>query len=269
MTITHESNKSKAGNGNQYTKDLYLKIRRQNHHYKISKLNREKKFYYDEKTIEEKIADEVILELTSKGKKVTATAVKNLCKKKMQDFLDENKDTVIRDSQKFYKRADITFLTDNTYEVNGKKKKLRVIVDTTTSARGDRIKAKAQDAYVYESFKMPYLYLIVLPDDDYFTTTGFANPKNEINNCKNAIYKANFCNEYSKENVSLILQEKDLVSFLEYISKRKDKNIDELVRRWKNLHYKDMKEKREGEIKYYKSQVASRASKRVFERLGA
>ncbi len=267
MATIHESNQSKAGNGNKYSKDLFTKVRKNNHIYKISKLNKEKKFYYAEKTIEEKIADEVILELTSKTKKVSEREVERLCNKKMQDFLDKNKDSVIRDKNLFFKRADISFVTNNTYEVEGKKRKLRVIIDTTTSARGDRIKAKAQDAYVYESFNMPYLYIIVLPNDDYFTKTGFANPKNEINSCKNAIYKANFCNEYASEKVSLIIQEDDLDSFLKYISTRKDKNIEDLIKRWKNLHYKDMKLKREVDTKNYKTQVSKKAAKRVLERL--
>lgn len=268
VTTSHESNQSKAGNGNQYTKDLYNKIRKNNHIYKIGKLNREKKFYYGEKTIEEKIADEVIVELTADRKKITAKTVERLCAKKMQEFLDENKDTVIRDNNRFFKRADITFVTDNTYEVKGKKRKLRVIIDTTTSARGDRIKAKAQDAYVYESFKMPYLYLIVLPNDDYFDKMGFANPKHEINSCKNTIYKANFCNEYAKENISLILQEDDLDSFLNYIASRKDKDITDLIKRWNNLHFKEMKKEREEEVKDYKALVSSKATDRVLERLG-
>lgn len=251
-----KSNIEKSVSGNKYEKGLYQKLRLQTDVLKIRTLNRQKKFYYDTKTPAEKIAEAVMATAKKDG-----TYSSKTLEKAINAYIEANAGKPIRDAKRYFKRADITFKTVNKYFVNGKLSDVRVIIDTTTSARGDRIKAKAQDAAVYNSFKFPFIYLIVMPNEQYFVDNDYAKPANEDKMCKNEIYNHNFCNLYKEENVTLILQENDLIDFLTYISKRKEKDLDKLIANWKKNHFKDMHEKRKKDIAEYKLQLKEEVEK--------
>ena len=263
----HESNKSKAKNGNIYSGVLFSDLRKNMSEYNICRLSKEKKFFYDKKTIDEIIALRVVDKIKKNGLSDSDATIVRLAKSETKKFLEENKNNVIRNRNKFYKRADITFHLYNKYIYNGKNKDVRIVIDTTTSARDDRIKAKAQDADVYKSFNMPHLYFIVLPDDEYFAEAGFKNVKNEINCCKNAIYKANFCNEYAKEGVTLILQEKDLKAYLKYIKTKSGEDILSLTEKWKNRHFNKLASKRKAELKAFQNDLASNVAAIVMSKI--
>ena len=238
MRKEHQTaNSDKSKNGNKYEKELYLKIKK-DENLKIRAVNRQKKFYYKQKTPAEEIAESI------KSTMKSGTYSERKIKKAIDAYIAENGEKPFRDEKRYYKRADITFTTEGKYFINGKLKNIRIIIDTTTSARGDRLKAKAQDAEVYTSLGINSIYLIVLPNDDYFAENDYAKPNNEINACKKAIYDNNFCNLYAEENVSLILQEKDLFNFLNYISKREVKDFNKLIALWKKFYYKDLYAKR-------------------------
>lgn len=251
----NKANKEKSKRGNKYSKDLYKKLRKCNNVYKIKRMSREKRFYYKLKTPEEEIV-ETINEMKKDG-----TYKSSSVDKIIDEYLKQNEDKLIRDDKKYYKCADITFMTEYKYFYKNKLSNIRIVIDTTTSSRGDRIKAKAQDAAVYDTFGFPYLYIIVLPNDSFFYKEAYKEPENEIKNCKKALYDHNFCNLYKEENVSLILQEKDLEAFLIYISKRKEKNIDTLINNFKKYHFKDMVEKRKKEKEDYKKALKEKILK--------
>ena len=263
----HESNKSKAKNGNIYSGVLFSDLRKNMSLYNIRKLNKEKKFFYDQKTIDEIIALRVINNIKKNGLSDSESTIVRLAKAETKKFLEENKNNVIRNRNKFYKRADITFHLYDKYIYNGKSKDIRIVIDTTTSARDDRIKAKAQDADVYKSFNMPHLYFIVLPDDEYFEEAGFKNVKNEINSCKNVIYKANFCNEYAKEGITLILQEKDLKAYLKYIKTKPGEDILSLNEKWKNRYFNKLASKRKEELKKFRDELTSNVTAIVMSKI--
>ena len=226
------ANTEKAKGGNTYEKELYYKIRRDDK-LKIKSVRNGKKFSYHKKTPIEEIAD-----------MVTYPIKKAQVEKLVDAYLKNNKGKPIRDEKSYYKRADITFMTQYKYITEGKLQDIRIIIDTTTSARTDRIKAKAQDSLVYRQFDSSYVYLIVLPNDEYFTDKGYANPDKEVKLCKNEVYGNNFCDLYKGEGVDLILQEKDLMNFLNYIGKRKEKDIKKLIEQWEKTYFKDMYAKR-------------------------
>lgn len=243
-----QANSDKSKNGNGYEKQLYTRIRK-DEKLKIKTINRQKKFFYKQRKPAEEIAD------TIKATMKSGTYNEKTLKRAVAAYIEQNMDKPIRDEKRYFKRADITFNTEYKYFINGKLKNIRVIIDTTTSARGDRLKAKAQDADVYTSLGIDSIYLIVLPNDDYFAANDYAKPANEIKYCKNAIYDNNFCNLYAKENVSLILQEDDLFHFLNYIGKRKQKDIYKLIDSWKKLRYKDLHSKRKADVENLKREL--------------
>lgn len=257
-----KSNTNKSVDGNKYEKILYNRLRKEANNLGIVTLNRQKKFYYSVEKPEEKIA-----KMLYQAKK-DGTYSERLVKKTIKTYLEENSGNIIRDERKYFKRADITFNTKNKYFIGDKLSKIRIIIDTTTSARGDRIKAKAQDANVYKSFNFPFIYLIVLPNDQYFIDKEYAKPENEAKYCKGIIYDNNFCNLYKNENISLILQEKDLMNFLEYIKKRKEKDIHKLIDDWKNYYYPDMKTKRKEEEVIYCDEIYEKVMQEM-EKLAA
>ena len=235
------ANSKKITNGLGFESQVAGKIK-SNKKIKQHSLRCQKSFYYTEKTVAEKIAET----LENPNEKDIERAV--------MAYIKANKEHVYRDKNKNCKRADITFVTDSKYFVNGKLGQVRFFIDTTTSARGDRIKAKAQDAEIYEKFGFKSVYLIVLPDDEFFDKNGYANPTKEKNSCKNTVYRHNFRNLHKDEKVSLIVQESDLINFLEYIQKRPKKDMETLIKNWKKLRYPDFvaKEKKEIENEYKK-----------------
>lgn len=246
-----QSNKEKTVNGNKFEKDLYFKIKK-NDKLKLHSIKRQTK-YYGEKSIYDIVFEEFKKQIPNgnyKTKSAERILHKIICEK-----MKEYKDKPLRNRQRYHKRSDIDFITDNKYLINGKLRNIKIIIDTTTSARGDRIKAKAQDAEVYKSFKFPHLYLIVLPNDEYFDSHGYANPRNEIKNCKTVIYDNNFCNLYKNEDVSLIIQENDLFDFITYINRRKEQDINLLVENWKKKRFNDMYKKRKVEVKELENEI--------------
>lgn len=266
--VLHESNKSKAKNGNKYSGVLFSDLKKNMSLYNIKNLNKEKKFFYNRETADEVIASRVIDIIEKNGLSNSKATVVKLAKSETIKFLEENENNVIRTNNRFYKRADITFYLSNKYSYNGKNNQdIRVVIDTTTSARGDRIKAKAQDTSVYKTFNIPCLYFIVFPDDEYFRNAGFKNVKNEINSCQKTIYKANCCNQYVTEGITLILQEKDLKSYLKYIGTKSNEDILYLTEKWKKQYFKKLFVKREKELTLTTNELINNVTKIVTSKI--
>lgn len=232
----------KSKNGNSFEKQVASGLRDKKDIYGIIKLAVKKRFYYNEKTTSEKIYDAV----KDECKGLTKAQITKLIAKAVNECL-LNSDEPFRSNTKNYKEADISFLTKNKYIYNGMLSNVRFIIDTTTSARTDRIKGKAQDSSVYKTLGFPYIYLIVLPNDSAFK--DYKNPKMEQKLCENAVYDANFGKVYEKDNVSLIVRQKDLDSLLKYVEKNKGKDINKVITSWKNKNYAKMKARYKEEMK--------------------
>lgn len=249
MRAEHQKANSDKSSGGVKYENVLLKRLKNDKTLKIKKINKQKKFYYKEKTPAEELAEKVYEKMEGD------TYSEQLLEEVATTYIQSQKGKVIRGENKFFKRADITFDTEYKYFINEKLRNIHIIIDTTTSARGDRLKAKAQDCKVYKSLQLNTLYIIVLPNDDYFAVNGYDKPEYEIKQCKNAIYDNNFDNSYSDEGVDLIVQEDNLIDFLKYISKRKENNIEELVANWKKSAYNDMYNKKNVELENYKCKL--------------
>ncbi len=231
-----KSQAAKSKNGNSFEKDTLALIRKDKDKFNISKLVAKKRYFYKEKQLSEIIAEEIAKDpknLTlsdEKLKKKISTLTKKCIK---------NNTEVLRTNKKFYKEADISFMTNGKYFYDGSLSKIRFIIDTTTSARTDRIKGKAQDSSVYKDLNLKYVYLIVLPDDKAFN--DYKNPKMERKMCENAVFDANFRNIYKEENVSLIIRQKDIKPLLSEVAKNEGKDINKVIEKWKNKYYSKMK----------------------------
>jgi len=152
-------------------------------------------------------------------------------------------------------------MTNKEYIIDKQLTNVRFILDMTTSTRTDRIKGKAQDGSVYKDLGFPHIFLIVLPDDEHFDS--YEKPENEIKQCQKAVYDANFCNVYKKDNVSLILRKKDLMEFLHYVMKNEGKDINKLITSWKNRYYKDMATKRKADVAKYKTDTTKKVARMI------
>lgn len=241
MSINKDQQK-RSNDGNDFEKQVCHNLRIDDK-LDIIKLKHKKRFYYNVKTLEAVIAEKI----NSSNTKYTTKGIKQLIARMINNSITSG--NVLRSKTKYYKEADVSFMTNNTYVINNSISQVRFILDMTTSARTDRIKGKAQDSSVYNQLGFPYVYIIVLPDDTHFDE--YNNPKNEIKQCNNVVYDANFCNVYKKDNVSLIVREKDLYDLLHYVMKNEGKDINKLFDNWKKKYYKDMYNKRKEDISKY------------------
>ena len=230
----------KSKNGNSFEKQVISILRDKRDEFEISKLVAKKRFYYKQLKVSEIITN--LIKDECEG--LSEAQVKRRIDKAVKEYF-KNSTELFRTKVKNYKEADISFETNNKYFYDGKSTKIKFIIDTTTSARTDRIKGKAQDSSVYKSLGLSYVYLIVLPDDKSFNE--YKNPKMEKKLCENAVYDANFGRVYEKENVSLIIRQKDLKSLLTFVNKNKGKDIHKVITSWKNKYYSKMKVRQKDE----------------------
>ena len=245
MAINKDQQK-RSNDGNEFERKIYRNLKKDDK-LDIIKIKAKKRFFYSEKKLEETIADRI----NSSARKYTKKEIKQMITRAIKNSITSG--GVLRSKTKYYKEADVSFLTNKNYVVNNNITQVRFIFDMTTSARTDRIKGKAQDSSVYKQLGFPYVYMIVLPDDEHFES--YKNKNNEIRQCNNAVYDANFCNVYKKDGVSLIVREKDLYDLLHYVMKNEGKDINKLLDNWKKRYYKDMTSKRKEDIDKYTNNI--------------
>lgn len=221
-----KSNTEKSRNGIDFEKIIYNNLKQNQKKYNIH--NVKKQVIACDKTLDNEIKEALIKAEKKYGKKLSKEKKKKIIYEKCKKHHDNKQ--VLRDKKRYNKRSDIRFKTNNKYIVNGKLTDLNIITDSTTSARGDRLKAKAQDALIYKKEeKLPHIYLVILPNDDFYIKKGYLNPNNEIRNGNNACYKHNFQNEFKQEGISLILKENDFYDFITYINKHSNEDINKII----------------------------------------
>ena len=237
------SNTEKSNNGVSYERYMYDLLDTHKKTYGINSLRRQQIECGNE------LKDLIHCELDyleDNGTEITDRVIEKTVKR----ILKSQKNDVIRTRQKYNKRSDVRCVTNNEYiDFEGRRRKMEIIIDTTTSARGDRIKAKAQDSAVYRKTGIKELYIIVVPNDDFYDSGSYKNPESEKKNCRNACYDNNFANLYKDEGVSLILREDDFLDFLKYINKRPGQRIGNVIENFKRYQFKDDYKKRKTDLK--------------------
>jgi hypothetical protein len=236
------SNQEKSTNGVSYEKYIYDLL---DTHKKIYGINSIKKQQIE---CGNELKDLICAELNyleDNGNEITDKVIERIVKR----YIKDQKNGVIRTKQKYNKRSDVRCITNGKFIDNeGIKRQIEIIIDTTTSARTDRIKAKAQDAAVYRKVGINEVYIIVVPNDDFYDSGEYKDPNKEKKLCANACYDNNFANLYKDEGISLILREDDLLDFLLYIQKRNNQRMSRVIENFKKYHFKSDYERRKKDL---------------------